>query len=95
MEALPLDDIMSDVSNKYPKLEVKEIKLVKIDVEGAEVEVLKGAMHILQRTKYVIFEATSETFKEFLKLLRRLGFSKVKPIEISSITYNFIAYRVD
>ena len=65
MECIRLGDILK----KY-----KSIKLVKIDVEGAEYEVLKGLEGILSRIKYIIVEVTRNT-KEVLNLLLKYGFN--------------------
>lgn len=44
--------------NSYkPLQEIKEITLVKIDVEGYELFLLNGATDVLKKTKYVLFEA--------------------------------------
>lgn len=49
VEVLPLDDV----------IQAKEIFLLKIDTQGFEVGVLKGAHNILERTRYIIIEVCS------------------------------------
>jgi FkbM family methyltransferase len=63
-----------------------EIRLLKIDVEGYELAVLKGASKILSNTHCVYFEVSEDqyrnfgyTIKEVLDLLRGSGFSLFRP----------------
>ena len=53
---LPLDLVLTDVKN---------IDLLKIDVEGFEKFVLQGAESILQKTKVIYFEAWTHHFASF------------------------------
>ena len=85
VEADILDNI---VLSKIPSLD--HVKLLKVDVEGAEVEVLKGATKILKLTDYIVFEASKQTIEGCLGILS--GFN-VKFIEESGPTFNFIATR--
>lgn len=62
--ASTLDDILQDEAS---------IHLIKIDVEGAELDVLKGAQSVLRRTRYVVLEL-SRNAGEVLKVLRDAGF---------------------
>jgi hypothetical protein len=68
VDAIPLDDVLADV----PK-----IKLVKVDVEGSEYEVLQGLRQTLTRTEYVVLEL-SRRVGECLKLLKECGFTYEK-----------------
>ena len=63
--ASTLDDILRDET---------WIHLIKIDVEGAELEVLKGARSVLRRTRYVILEL-SRNAREVLRELLDAGFA--------------------
>ncbi len=49
------------------------ISLLKIDVEGFEAEVLKGASNLLKRTRYIIVEVSPATEAKILKVLNLLG----------------------
>ena len=64
-KAMPLDSICGSYST---------IKMLKIDVEGAEYQVLCGASETLKKTKYVILE-WSENYDKIVRLLRGEGFS--------------------
>ena len=49
------------------------IDCIEIDVEGAELEVLRGAKDVLKRTKYLVVEV-SHNVSEILKILEEAGF---------------------
>lgn len=68
VEACPLDELLQDVDH---------IDIIKIDVEGAEYEVLKGAMNTLPKTRCVVLELTRNV-KEVLKLLMNYRFKILK-----------------
>ncbi len=60
---------------------INRVKLIKIDVEGFEYMVLKGAIRTLSFTDFVILEVTPEymrrggvNYAEFVKFLAKLGF---------------------
>jgi FkbM family methyltransferase len=77
------------LSNIVKKNKIKDIKLIKIDVEGAEADVLKGAEKILK--KYhpkIIFEAwNEEQLKGVKKELDKMKY-KIKRIDPE----NYLAY---
>jgi FkbM family methyltransferase len=50
------------------------IAFIKIDVEGAEAAVLRGAAQLLQRSKPVVVFESSANLKECIKTLERTGF---------------------
>jgi FkbM family methyltransferase len=54
--------------------------LIKIDVDGREIEVLKGAAHILHQTEYIVVESTL-----FGQLYEVMDFMRV---------YGFVAYDI-
>jgi hypothetical protein len=59
------------------------IDLLKIDVEGFEVEVIKGALNLLNRTRHLIVEVipcTDSKIVEVLTLLRPLGFRLIDKV---------------
>jgi FkbM family methyltransferase len=71
VEGFPLDDIFRD----HPC----NIKLIKIDVEGAEYRVIKGAGGVLLNTMYVViaphYEVGSLSWRKILDCLTQKGFS--------------------
>jgi FkbM family methyltransferase len=79
VKCIRLDKILNNYS---------EIKLIKIDVEGAEYEVLRGLEKVLPKTKFIIVEL-SRNIPEILNLLSEKGF-KIKKMHFT--TY-ILAYR--
>jgi FkbM family methyltransferase len=65
VDASTLDDILRDEAS---------IHLIKIDVEGAELDVLKGAQSTLCRTRYMVLEL-SRSAREVLRMLLDAGFA--------------------
>jgi FkbM family methyltransferase len=78
VEGIPLDAFC----------EAQEVKLLKIDAEGSEYQILKGARKTLKKTKYVILEASTRK-DEIIHLLREEGF-KIHKLKFT--TY-IVAYK--
>ena len=61
-------------------LGLEDVDLIKIDVEGYEMEVLKGAVKTLKNVEYIMIELNNNTKKygssnlEIEKYLRKLGY---------------------
>lgn len=78
------------------------IKLIKLDVEGAEVEVLRGCKGILDHIDVIIFEADQITIEEIRQILGDRFLVIPTPIENTGVRpsnskikrYNYIALNV-
>lgn len=81
VDAIPLDDLCRDIPF---------IELLKIDVEGSELQILRGAKQTLWKTKYLILEL-SKNAEQVLELLKQTPF-KIQKMRFT--TYIF-AYRCD
>jgi FkbM family methyltransferase len=73
VEAVPLDDLTEEFG-------LGEILLIKADAEGAEPEVLDGAMRTLERTHYIAIDCGLErngedTFEACTRRLESAGFT--------------------
>jgi FkbM family methyltransferase len=73
-----LDDITADLG---------VVTLIKVDVEGWEAHVLRGAARTLSQTKHVLIEVNPEALKkagsspeEIIHLLTSAGFTKIVPV---------------
>lgn len=74
-----LDTIMSNVSSD-------SIDLISIDVEGWDLEVLKGSIKCLQRTSLVCVEANNKEYAEkIISFLSQYQFELIKIIECNYI----------
>jgi hypothetical protein len=57
------------------ELKLKHVDVIKIDVEGAEIQVLKGAMNTIARFKpFLIIEVRDRNVDEFLQIIERLRY---------------------
>ncbi len=83
---------------------INEISLLKIDVEGAELDVLMGGVKSLNKCKYIVFEysddtaeAANMTYKDIKNLLESNGFEifDLSPEgELISVDENKLTSRV-
>jgi len=87
VEADCLDEIVANVLNK------PEIKLLKVDVEGAEIEVLQGAFYVLRHTSYVMVEVRSVTYGKVRELLNSLDFIELNSPPPSFYEHNLIGMK--
>jgi len=67
------------------------IDYLKIDVEGAEVDVLRGAAETLQRTRYIQVEVRKDNIREVSSMLKKYGFKKLIAVEYGD--YKNIIFR--
>jgi len=74
-----------------------EADVIKIDVDGAELSVLRGGIETLRRARYVLIELRDETYYEAHRLLKQLGFRPlfVEPLWSSGLVNKlFLKYAV-
>jgi FkbM family methyltransferase len=65
---------METLDNIVKKLKISRIDVVKIDVEGAEIKVLRGMVDTIKRFKpYMLVEIRSYNVNEFERLMGTLG----------------------
>lgn len=67
----PLDNVLMNI------LGDKRIKLLKIDVEGAELRVLRGIHETLKRTDYIMIEIFPQNRSEVIWFLEKHGFKLI------------------
>lgn len=90
-EGISVPAITLDEFAKAKKFTSQDNFILKIDVEGFEHEVFKGAKHFLEnfKIKAIIFETFSSKNNEIVMLLRQLGY------EIQAISaHNLLAKRI-
>jgi len=86
VNALPLDDLVADFFAANETFD-----LIKIEAEGAEPEIIQGALKTLTRTKWVTIDvgpergfAQENTLIPCLNQLMKIGF---KPVQFNSKRY--------
>lgn len=55
-------------------LNLKHVELLKIDVEGAEMDVIKGGLHEINKVHFIIIEVRNSYFKDMIQILNKIGF---------------------
>ena len=66
------------LDNIFEKFNMKRIHILKIDVEGAEVDVLIGGKKALKKTEKIVLECHSDELREKVKkLLFDRGFKEI------------------
>ena len=70
------------LDNVLEKYGISRIDIMKIDVEGSEVEVIRGGMKALDYTRKIVMECHAESLKEEVeRLLSSKGFKKVREVK--------------
>lgn len=88
VRVLPLDSIVASILNSD-----EEIDLLKIDVEGFEDRVLKGARETLGKTRYIMIEVWPMNKDSVLRILSEQGFKIADMRKLRNSAYNFLLYR--
>jgi len=83
VEATTLDEIVKELRERY------DVYVIKVDVEGAEVEVLEGSLETLKTGKAVlIIEIQPSNLHSVQEILHKLGY---KIVHIEGL--NYLAYK--
>ena len=81
-----------------PLLGGEGVDSLKVDVEGSEIEVLKGATDLLKRTQYMIIEVVPNTESktlEVLSVLESSGFTLIDKVNKMPLCYDFFLHKSD
>jgi len=80
VEAYVKVDTLDNILTREGLAPGSRIDYLKIDVEGAEVDVLRGAVETLKRTRYLQVEVFDQNLDEVKTMLGRCGFRKLAEI---------------
>ena len=70
-----LDSIVED-------LDLKRVDVIKIDAEGAEVQVLKGGAKTIMRFRpFIVVEVRNHNIDQFKQIMKNLGYFCEKVVE--------------
>ncbi len=103
----PIKDSYKQINVNIRKLDtviknsdIKKIKLIKIDAEGYELEVLKGSIKLLKFNPKIVFEYNKESvyrnkldYNLIFEFLTDLGYSKFTQIEFNKPIYTYKGIR--
>jgi len=84
-------DTLDSILSREGLLPESRIDFIKVDVEGAEVDVLKGASEVLKRVAYLLVEVRNENLGEVSRLLKEKGFRKLAEVRYNG--YRNIVYK--
>ncbi|MEM1646684.1 MAG: FkbM family methyltransferase, partial [Ignisphaera sp.] len=86
--AVSIDDVINSLG-----IQPHSIKFVKIDVEGATVEVLKGMLNLLRHAKPDIIIEIHPNEMEALEILKELGYKVVPIYELGALTNYYYCFQ--
>ncbi|MEM0080147.1 MAG: FkbM family methyltransferase [Candidatus Nezhaarchaeales archaeon] len=86
--AKPIDDVINSLG-----IQPYSIKFVKIDVEGATVEVLSDMLNLLRQAKPDIIIEVHPNEKEALKILKELGYKVVPIYELGALINYYYCFQ--
>ena len=89
---IPYKSIIIETTN-LSRYESNNFEVIKIDVEGSELDVLKTINSYLENCKYIFIEIMLENKIEVYKLLKSFNFEPI--IESKSEVGNFVFKKID
>lgn len=82
VQTVTLDDILK-------KSKIHQFEIIKIDTQGSELDIMRGGVKTLKRTKFLILEfhnkeynLSPNTNSKTLKFLKKIHFKKVKNLSV-------------
>ncbi len=87
-ERLEIAVPVTTLNEEFKDINLDRNVLLKIDVQGFEPQVLKGAVEILPKINYILLEVSFKpmykgeiVFTEIIELLNTLGFKFIRPVD--------------
>lgn len=89
IECMKLDDLARKYRTESPYL-------IKIDVDGKEVDVILGAEQVLKNTEYIIIESTTfGQMQDVIDMMNQQGFSIYDIVNLSYRPSDMVLWQVD
>ena len=96
--ASSIEILVTTLDDEIPENEIQSVSFIKIDVEGHEYEVLRGAKKLLESAKPVlaieaIYRSETEAGEKVEKLLRSVGYTYFYKMSSNSKLVKFLEKR--
>lgn len=84
-----LDEVLNDIS-----LPNNRIDVLKIDVEGAELDVIKGANKTLANSRYLLLEILDHNLYDVYRILKAIGFKPIAKVRYAKrVKYRNVLFK--
>ncbi len=84
-----LDVVLNDISLSNDRIDV-----LKIDVEGAELDVLKGANRTLANSRYLLLEIWDQHLHDVYRILKAVGFKPIAEVRYEKgVKYRNVLFK--
>lgn len=84
-----LDEVLNDISLPNDRIDV-----LKIDVEGAELDVLKGANKNLANSRYLLLEIWDQHLHDIYGILKAVGFKPIAEVRYArGVKYRNVLFK--
>ena len=81
--------VQKETLDNFTKInKIREISLLKIDVEGYELNVLLGATKVIKATNYIIIETDLSNMGDLIKVFNYMKINNFRLVNIGSLNFS-------